>query len=110
MKLSRLGKRILPAKAIRQIVDIIELLPINSIRAAIREQGLLPTYNQLCVFVSDITHQYSTFDLDTEYLKTKLRTMHSFQISLVNEAKRLLNLIKSSELQKILKKGLNLYL
>jgi len=64
---------------------------IKSIRAAVREQKLLPIYHQLSEIVPDITHQYSSFDIDTEYLKTKVRAEHSFQIALANEALQLID-------------------
>lgn len=60
--------------------------PTKSILAAVREQGLLPIYQQLSLIVPDITYQYTSFDLDTEYLRIKVRAQHSFQIALVNEA------------------------
>jgi len=66
-------------------------LPARSIRAAIREQKLLPIYDQLTTIVPDITHQYSSFDIDSEYLRTKVRAEHSFQIALANEALKLIS-------------------
>ena len=63
----------------------------KSIIAALREQKLLPLFNQLSTVVPDITHQYSTFTLDTEYFKTKVRGQHAFQINLVNEALQLVS-------------------
>lgn len=68
-----------------------ERISTNSIRAAVREQKLLPIYRQLTRLVPDITHQYTTFELDSEYLKTKVRAQHSFQIALVSEALQLIN-------------------
>ena len=59
---------------------------MKSIRSAIREQKLLPVYQQLAEIVPDITHQYTSFDANSEYLKTHIRGLHSFQIALVNEA------------------------
>jgi len=59
---------------------------LKSIRSAIREQKLLPVYQQLAEIVPDITHQYTSFDANSEYLKTHIRGLHSFQIALVNEA------------------------
>ncbi len=65
--------------------------PIRSIRAALREQKLSPIYHQLAEIVPDITHQYSSFDIDTEYLRTKVRAEHSFQIALASEALQLIH-------------------
>jgi hypothetical protein len=93
MTLKNFIKHILPGKLFVWIIHLYELIPIKSIRAAIREQKLLPIYDQLMKIVPDITHQYSSFDIDTEYLRTNVRAQHSFQISLVNEA---LQLIRSS--------------
>ncbi len=59
---------------------------ISSIRAAVREQKLLSLYNELSEIVPDITHQYSSLELDTEFLKTNTRALHAFQIALVNDA------------------------
>ena len=40
----------------------------------------------LSAIVPDITHQYSSFEVDTEYLKTNVRALHSFQVTMINEA------------------------
>jgi len=86
MTLKNILKRILPGGLFLRVVQLYESIPIRSIRAAIREQGLLPVYDQLVQIIPDITHQYSSFDIDTDYLKTTVRAQHAFQISLVNEA------------------------
>jgi len=57
----------------------------KSIRAAVREQKLQSIYGQLTEIVPDITHQYTTFDIDSEYLITKVRAQHSFQIALATQ-------------------------
>jgi len=79
-------KKILPNRLLPWISRMQELMRTRSIRAAVREQRLLPIYHQLTEIVPDITHQYTSFDLDTEYLETKVRAQHAFQITLVNEA------------------------
>ena len=79
-------KRILPNRLLLWVKHVDELIRIRSIHAALREQKLLPIYHQLAEIVPDITHQYTSFDLDSEYLKTKVRAQHSFQIALANEA------------------------
>jgi len=79
-------KRILPNRLLLRIKHVDEVIRIKSIRAAVREQKLLPIYRQLAEIVPDITHQYTSFDLDSEYLKTKVRAQHSFQIALASEA------------------------
>jgi len=62
----------------------------KSILAALREQNLLPLFNRLKIIVPDIIQQYSSFALDTEYRRIKVRGQHSFQIDLVNQALRLI--------------------
>lgn len=79
-------KHILPNSLLGWIARMENALRIKSICAAVREQELLPIYHQLSEIVQDITHQYSSSDIDTEYLKTKVRAQQSFQIALVNEA------------------------
>lgn len=58
---------------------------INSLKTAAREQGLNALVSKLESLVPDVTYQYSTVKIDTHYLKTKVRNLHAFQISLVNE-------------------------
>ena len=79
-------KNIMPNRLLLWIKYVEGLICTKSIRAAAREQELLPIYHQLTEIIPDITHQYTSFDLDSEYLKTKVRALHSFQIALVNEA------------------------
>jgi len=63
----------------------------KSIEKALREQGLSQLVYKLEEIVPDITHQYSTFELDTFYLTKKVRGQHAFQISLVQKA---INILK----------------
>ena len=86
MSLRGFLKRILPNRLLPWIKHVDELIRIKSIRAALREQKLSPFYRQLAEIVPDITHQYTSFALDSEYLKTKVRALHSFQIALASEA------------------------
>lgn len=79
-------RHILPKRLRDWLWRVVSARRINSIRAAVREQNLLPIYRQLTEKVSDITHQYTSFDINTEYLETKVRAQHSFQIALANEA------------------------
>lgn len=71
---------------IYKIINLRDWLLIKSIRAAAKEQGLSSLMDQLSVFVPDITYQYTTFDLDSNYLKKNLRALHAFQIYLVERA------------------------
>lgn len=84
-----LFKGMVPARLSDLIVRIDSELRIKSLRAAVREQKLSPIYRQLTEIVPDITHQYTSSDLDSEYLITKTRAQHSFQIALANEALKL---------------------
>ena len=86
MSLRGFLKHILPNRLLGWMRRVETTLRIRSIRAAVREQKLLPVYHQLTEIVPDITRQYTSFDVDSEYLKTKIRAQHSFQIGLVNEA------------------------
>jgi hypothetical protein len=86
MTLKNVLKRILPGGLFRRVIHFYESIPSRSVRAAIREQGLSPVYDQLVKIIPDITHQYSSFDIDTDYLRTTVRAQHAFQISLVNKA------------------------
>lgn len=63
-----------------------ERMRMRSILAAVREQGLVPLYERLSKLVPDITEQYSTFVLGSDYLRTKVRAQHAFQISMVEKA------------------------
>lgn len=91
MSLWNFLRSILPKKVAYWAGGIVNTLPVRSIQAAVREQKLLPIYDQLTAIVPDIAHQYSSFDIDTEYLETKVRAEHSFQIALANEALQLID-------------------
>jgi hypothetical protein len=55
----------------------------NSINNAVSEQGLMSLRLRLEKIVPDLTRQYSNFNVDSRYLKVKVRSQHAFQISLV---------------------------
>ena len=57
-----------------------------SLRAALREQGLWSMYRYLEGLVPDITDQYTSFRVDTDYLRLKVRGLHAFQMELVLKA------------------------
>lgn len=63
-----------------------EQLKISSIRAAVRRQGLEELLRHLVQIVPDITHQYTRFLVNTDYLRLKVRAVHAFQVALANEA------------------------
>lgn len=50
----------------------------KSIKQAVCEQGLSYLAYKLTEIVPDITHQYSTFKLNTLYLTKKSRGQHAF--------------------------------
>ena len=81
MNFRNIIKRLFPG-----LVRLYGLVPFYSIYTAIREQRLLMLKNILEKIVPDITHQYSSFDIDNDYLRTSIRAQHAFQMSLVNEA------------------------
>lgn len=59
-----------------------EALLLASLRGALREQGLLPLCRRLEALVPDLERQYTSFAVDSEYLRTKVRGQHAFQVSL----------------------------
>jgi len=64
----------------------LESLLTRSLRSAVRSEGLSLVYRSISKIVPDITDQYSAHRMDTEYLLTKVRAMHAFQMSLATEA------------------------
>lgn len=82
MKIGRLlASRIKP-----YLKEILEFVLIKSLKKATSEQGLKNLLLKLEQIVPDISNQYSTFKINTPYLKTKTRGLHAFQISLINKA------------------------
>ena len=67
------------------IRDFVEFIKTSSLRGAIQCQGLRNLYSRLEEIVPDIKFHYSNFVLDSEYLRMKVRGMHSFQIALVKK-------------------------
>jgi len=67
-----------------------EFVGVKSIEKALHEQGLSEFAYKLSKIVPDITYQYTSFKLNTEYLVTKVRALHAFQLSIVKEAIKLL--------------------
>lgn len=64
---------------------ILECLLTASLKKAAKEQKLNRMVNALEKIVPDISGQYSVFRLDNDYLKIKVRNLHSFQMSLISE-------------------------
>lgn len=78
----------MPIAAKKQLRSGLEYLQSVSLRIALKEQGLWNLYDQLGRIVPDLKKQYTSFDVDSEYLLLNVRGMHAFQIALVNEAIR----------------------
>jgi len=97
MKMKKFIKRVLPSHLYEKIWNywrsFCQFIAIKSIEKAVHEQGFSQLVYQLGEIVPDITHQYSTFKVDTLYLTKKVRGEHAFQISLVQEA---INIFKKS--------------
>lgn len=58
----------------------------ESVKTAIAEQGLGEMYERLERILPDISDQYSNKGTETEFLLTRVRALHAFQISLVQKA------------------------
>jgi 2-polyprenyl-3-methyl-5-hydroxy-6-metoxy-1,4-benzoquinol methylase len=67
------------------IIGLLELILTKSIVSAVKEQGLSGLVSELEKYVPDITDQYSTFKIDNNYLRKKVRGVHAFQVSLINK-------------------------
>ena len=81
----RMSKVLLPTNIKLFIKQFLQSLYNKSLEAAAKEQGLKSLVNKLETLVPDVTDQYSTFKIDNQYLRAKIRNLHAFQISLVNE-------------------------
>ncbi len=95
MKVKKFIKRILLShlygKNRNYWLSFSQFMAIKSIEQAVREQGFSQLVYRLEEIVPDISHQHSTFKLDTLYLTKKIRGLHAFQISLVQKA---INILK----------------
>jgi len=58
---------------------------IRCLKSAAREHGLDGLIKRLRDISPDISQQYSTFRVDNKYMETKIRNMHAFQISLLEQ-------------------------
>ena len=97
MKLKRFLQKVSPSYLYRKVRNywhsFCQFMAIKSIKKAVHEQGFSQLVYKLGEIVPDITHQYSTFKVDTLYLTKKVRGEHAFQISLAQEA---INIFKKS--------------
>src|SRR6266571_9088580 len=76
----------LPATAKKRLRGVVERLQIASLCAALREQGLCELQERLRQIVPDIRNQYSSFEVDSDFLQLKVRGQHAFQVALAVEA------------------------
>jgi SAM-dependent methyltransferase len=79
-------KRVASPAALKRVQRWEERLASSSIRAALREQGLTQLVGTLPRIVPDITQQYTSFRVESEYDRLKVRGMHAFQVSLAGRA------------------------
>lgn len=79
-KPERLRKLIRP-----YVIEILKWIGLRSLNSAAKEQGLKKLACKLEEMVPDIRNQYTALELDNDYLKTKVRYQHAFQISLVDK-------------------------
>lgn len=63
----------------------IRFVRIKSLRKAAESQQLNELALKLEQIVPDITNQYSTFEINTDYFRLKVRNLHAFQVYLVNQ-------------------------
>lgn len=66
----------------RWLLPAFEEAQARSLRAAAREQRLAGLSERLAEIVPDLTGQYTTFALDREALRLKVRVQHAFQVRL----------------------------
>ena len=62
-----------------------EPLLLRSLESAVREQGLYALREKLRGVVGDLSDQYTHTKVADPYIECKVRNMHAFQISLVQE-------------------------
>ncbi len=67
-------------------LDLLFGIRLRSLKAAAREQGLDAIVRQLEVIIPDISDQYTSVRLDSEYITRKIRQAHAFQTRLALKA------------------------
>jgi len=77
-------KLYLPRKIKTYLKDHLFKFLTKSLKRAAEEQGLSKLIKNLEEIAPDISDQYSSCRVETPYLRTKIRNMHAFQVSLVN--------------------------
>lgn len=84
--LQQVVRAVLPRAAKARVQSVLERLQRYSLCQALREQGLWELQERLSEIVPDLRHQYTSQELDSDYLLLKVRGQHAFQVSLANEA------------------------
>jgi len=79
----RFAGRVIPIRAIRRWQ---EALRTPSLRQSVDEQGLSTLYARLEAIVPDLRHQYTGLELNTDYLVRNVRSLHAFQVSMIERA------------------------
>lgn len=79
-------KKLIPISIKAYLRKILDLIYLKSLESAIKEQNFKELFLKLEQVVPNVSNQYSSFEVNTPYLKTKVRGLHAFQISLVNKA------------------------
>jgi hypothetical protein len=98
MNIKTVAKLLLSNKNYSYFRNLYQFLLLKSLRQAVKEQGLMPLHRQLSKIVPDLRFQYSTHEITGDFLEFKVRAIHSFQISLVKQA---LKLIKVNDNKKL---------
>ena len=86
MSLKQKLKQILPAPFKEMLLKKIQQVCMFSVNRALKEKRMDGIYKKLEEIVPDLTHQYSTFTINDNYLIKKVRALHAFQVSMVREA------------------------
>lgn len=68
------------------IKDVLLKIMQHSLNSACKEQGLLGIRSKLAEIVPNLSDQYTSFKIEEDYLINKVRSLHSFQISLTQDA------------------------
>ncbi|MDG2228512.1 MAG: methyltransferase domain-containing protein [Gammaproteobacteria bacterium] len=61
-------------------------IQIYSLVRASKQQGMESLVQELITIIPNISDQYVTFKIDSDYLERKVRNLHAFQIGLITDA------------------------
>ena len=98
MNIKTVAKLLLSNKNYSYFRNLYQFLLLKSLRQAVKEQGLMPLHRQLSKIVPDLRFQYSTNEIIGDFLEFKVRAQHSFQIKLVKQALKLIEVNDNKEL------------